>query len=150
MSEVESIHRSWGSPRPRKSSFRRKFSSSSQLRNCPWKAGRKGITVTAATRTGERARGAREGVHFLRGEAALESVVGADPSLVDEALEGLFHGEHAGGGARLEQRLDLERLALANQVADGRGDHQHFHGKGHALVVPARYELLGEDGVQHV
>src|SRR5258705_5728817 len=186
MSDVENIHRSWGSPRPRKSSLRRKFSSSSQLRNCPWKAGRKAITVTAATRTarattrhaervimsargstapgspsgraGERRRAgtrpwllaAQQAGHFLRVEAALERVVGADPSLVDEALERLLHGEHAGGGARLEQRLDLERLALANQVTDGRGDHQHFHGEGHALVVPARDELLGEDGVQHV
>src|SRR6266511_3487720 len=189
MSDVENIHRSWGSPRPRKRSLRRKFSSSSQLRNCPWSTGRNVITVTTKTKTAravtapagrrditgsrdsptagrsagsgrkpERARAgkgpwllaAQEAGHFLRIETALEGVIGADPSLVDEALERILHGQHAGRGARLEQGLHLERLALADQVADGRSNHEHFHGEGDSLIVAARDELLGEDGVQHV
>src|SRR6266852_1344149 len=88
--------------------------------------------------------------HFPLVETVLQGVIDGDEALVHETLEGILHGQHAGGGPRLENGLDLEGLALANQIANGRGGHQQLHGEHDALAVSPVNELLGEDGVEHV
>src|SRR4029079_1613283 len=58
------------------------------------------------------------------------------------------HRLHAVLCARLQRRVDLVRLALADQVADSRSRHEHLGGDRAALAVRRRQELLRDDALQ--
>ena len=57
------------------------------------------------------------------------------------------HRLHAELAAGLERGVDLVGLALADQVADRRGRHEHLGGAA-ALAVGRRQQLLGDDALQ--
>ena len=58
------------------------------------------------------------------------------------------HRLHAVRAAGLERGVDLVGLALADQVADRRGRHEHLDGDAAALAVGGRQELLGDDALE--
>src|SRR4051794_11323281 len=66
----------------------------------------------------------------------------------DEVGQRGVHRLHAGGAAGLERGVELVRLALADQVADGGSRHEHLAGADAALAVSGRQELLRDDALQ--
>ena len=71
-----------------------------------------------------------------------------DLARADEAGERGVHRLHALGAARLDQRVDLVRLALADQVAHARGGHEHLGRDATALAVGGRQQRLGDDALE--
>ncbi len=72
----------------------------------------------------------------------------ADLALAHERGQRGVHRLHPDGGARLQDRVDLVRLALPDQVADGRGRHEHLGRHDAAGAVGVRQQLLGHDPLQ--
>ena len=71
-----------------------------------------------------------------------------DPALADEPGERGVHRLHAVLAARLDQRVDLVRLALADQVAHARGRDEHLGRDAAADAVGGRDQRLGHDALE--
>ena len=71
-----------------------------------------------------------------------------DPALADEPGERGVHRLHAVLAARLDQRVDLVRLALADQVAHARGRDEHLGRDAAAEAVGGRDQRLGHDALE--
>ena len=88
----------------------------------------------------------------LRSSSGLDERVSAivlrDPARADEAGERGVHRLHAVRRARLDERVDLVRLALADEVADARRRDQHLGGDAAAAAVGGRDQRLGDDALE--
>src|SRR5215510_13121315 len=96
---------------------------SSHLTKPASSAGRNGRRAMAPARRGSSRRSGLDPAHEAGKLAWIEGVihrvlVGDEPAIV-ESLERLLHRRHTRGGAGLDERLHLERLALADEVARG-------------------------------
>ena len=71
-----------------------------------------------------------------------------DLARADEGGERRVHRLHSVLAAGLDQRVDLVRLALADQVAHARRRHEHLGGDAAALAVGGRQQRLGDDALE--
>src|SRR5918999_1881144 len=92
--------------------------------------------------------GAHQAPQLLGGARAGLGQLAGDLVLAHELRERGVHRLHAVLAARLERRVDLVRLTLADQVADPGGRHEHL-GRDHApLAVGLGEQLLGHDPLE--
>ena len=117
---------------------------------------RRSLRVEVAAHAGlgqARARGAavvaaREPVEVLDVVALVQAGLVRDLPGLDQVGQVLVHGVHALLGAGLHGRVDLVRLALADQVADGGRRDQHLGRDGTARRVGALGERLADDALE--
>src|SRR5262245_15962784 len=88
--------------------------------------------------------------HLARVDGVVHGILLADHPAVTEHLEGALHRDHPGPDAGLDDRLDLVRVVLADQVAYRRIDLEELDRKTEAATVAPQQELLGHHGVEHV
>ena len=67
---------------------------------------------------------------------------------IDQVRQVLVHGVHAVLRAGLHGGVDLVGLALADEVADGRGGHQHLGRDGAPVAVARSCQRLADDALQ--
>ena len=85
---------------------------------------------------------------LLRVVATLERHLLGDATRLDVCGERHVHRLHAERRAGLHHRVDLVRLALADQVAHGRRADQDLHGHGSRPPVGGLEQLLGHDALE--
>src|SRR3954447_17980096 len=71
-----------------------------------------------------------------------------DPATLHELRQVLVHRVHAVAGPGLQRAVDLVRLALTDEVADGRGRHQDLGGNGAARPVGGASQRLADDTLE--
>src|SRR5436190_9254520 len=81
-------------------------------------------------------------------DALVIGLFGADPALLEHAHDRVVQRLHAVLLARLDGRGDLDRLALADEVADGRRADQDLQRRAPALLVHALEQVLGDDHLE--
>src|SRR5262249_26097306 len=92
--------------------------------------------------------GSEQTPELLRHRRALLGELAGDPARADQLCQMRVHGLHPERAGRLDRRVDLVRLALADQVPDGRRGHEHFAGDDATTPVCGRQQLLGDDSLQ--
>ena len=93
-------------------------------------------------------RHAQQAPQLLRRGRALLGQGARDLALAHEGGQRGVHRLHAHAAARLERRVDLVRLALADQVAHGGRGHQDLGGDDPARPVGRGQQLLGHDALE--
>src|SRR6188508_2424796 len=78
---------------------------------------------------------AHQATELVGGTRARLGELAGDLVLTHQLDEGRVHRLHAVLPARLQRRVDLVRLALADQVANRGGGHEHLGGDRAALAV---------------
>src|SRR5256885_4634045 len=84
----------------------------------------------------------QERPELLLVDALVVGLLRADPALLEDAHDRVVERLHAVLPAGLDRRGDLDGLALANEVADGRGADQDLQRRAAALLVHALEEVL--------
>src|SRR6266511_196377 len=87
----------------------------------------------------------QQSLQLLRDRGALLGQRARDLARPDELGQVGVHGLHPHRPRGLERRVDLVRLALADQVADGGRRHQDLTADDPGRPVGRRQELLGDD-----
>src|SRR4051794_21602792 len=114
------------------------------------------IAYVLLRRAPGRLRGHSEAAHAAAGQAAQllrrrRALLGhalGDLARAHELRERRIHRLHADVRAGLHRGRDLMRLALADQVADGRRRHEDLGGHDARRAVGGRDELLGHDTLE--
>ena len=95
-----------------------------------------------------RHRAAEQALQLLGHRGALLGQRAGDLARPHQARQVGVHRLHPDRARGLHGGVDLVRLALADQVADRRGRHQHLAGDDAAHAVGGRQQLLGDDPLQ--
>ena len=93
-------------------------------------------------------RPAAQAVELFVRVSHLHGVVIRHGAGLDQFGEVLVHGLHALAEARLERRVDLVGLALADEVADGRRRDQDLGGDDASLAIGALEQRLRDDALE--